>query len=274
MDSKETKLTRQELEAMLKLYNIGKKPLSKLLGWGETTILLYLEQEDIPDNELTRKLKGLYTDPCGYFSLLQSNRNAISAVAYKKSLEAVRTIFSRSGIIEAALKVNSCNRKLLAEQSALANENMSLARLEAILFWSQAFSLSLYNKALVEDDYQPGKSGLPYRALEERVRQYGCIEPEGLYEGFDEAVSDERQEDIIMFVTRTLNWYGPVAIDRLNEAERFRLCGPKGARRRRIVSKDMLKSCYSEVALQMKVKQPKDIEGYLHKRMTFVRKSL
>ena len=65
-------ITREELKDMLQKYNIGKKPLSKLLGWGETTILLYLreDEEELPDNEYTRRLKNLYTHTTGFLSLL------------------------------------------------------------------------------------------------------------------------------------------------------------------------------------------------------------
>ena len=34
-------ITKEQLQDLVKKYNIGKKPLSKLLGWGETTVLLY-----------------------------------------------------------------------------------------------------------------------------------------------------------------------------------------------------------------------------------------
>ena len=36
-------ITIKEIEEILKKYAIGKKPLSLVLGWGETTIIRYLE---------------------------------------------------------------------------------------------------------------------------------------------------------------------------------------------------------------------------------------
>ena len=38
---KQRSITKEQLMDLIKKYKIGKKPLSKLLGWGETTVLLY-----------------------------------------------------------------------------------------------------------------------------------------------------------------------------------------------------------------------------------------
>ena len=43
-------ITVDEIKQILDEYCIGKKPLAKLLGWGETTIIRYMEG-DIPTNE-------------------------------------------------------------------------------------------------------------------------------------------------------------------------------------------------------------------------------
>jgi DNA-directed RNA polymerase subunit H (RpoH/RPB5) len=51
-------ISTDEIELILARYNIGKKPLAKLLGWGETTIIRYLEG-DIPTLEYSNKLKSI-----------------------------------------------------------------------------------------------------------------------------------------------------------------------------------------------------------------------
>ena len=264
-------ITREELAAMLEKYNIGKKPLSKLLGWGETTILLYLKsEEELPDNEYTRRLKNLYTHTTGYIALLNSAQGRISDVAVRRSIEAVRQLFPRTQICEAAeyvMQLNALNRL------GLEGEGMSLLRLETILFWSQIVSLCLYGRPVFEDDYVPGRTGMPYRAVEERILSVGCIIPEGLYDETDmfELTITQEQREILAFMVRTFDWYGTTALVELMEAERFRLCGPKGARKRRTASKEMLKKCYGEVFAQSKVRKLKDVEGYLNKRISYVR---
>ena len=43
-------ISSEEIKLILDRYRIGKKPLAKLLGWGETTIIRYMEG-DVPTNE-------------------------------------------------------------------------------------------------------------------------------------------------------------------------------------------------------------------------------
>ncbi|MBO7633063.1 MAG: hypothetical protein J6S72_01590 [Lachnospiraceae bacterium] len=265
-------ITREELKDMLQKYNIGKKPLSKLLGWGETTILLYLreDEEELPDNEYTRRLKNLYTHTTGFLSLLNSGQNRISSVAKRRSIDAVRQLFPTSPIFDAAEYVVGVHRKLASEFGA---ESMSLVRLQTILFWSQVASLCLYNEVIFEDDYAPGRGGMPYRAVAERMQTMGCIVPDGLYTGPGPRVSSltDEKKAILAFITEMFEWYGTSALEELLEAEHFRLCGPKTARKRRLASKEVLKKCYGEVFKQAKVKKLKDIDGYMMKRVTFIR---
>ena len=58
----DTVITADEIRQILEKYRIGKKPLAKLLGWGETTIIRYMEG-DIPTSEYSNKLKTLLDNP-------------------------------------------------------------------------------------------------------------------------------------------------------------------------------------------------------------------
>lgn len=264
-------ITREELTQMLDKYNIGKKPLSKLLGWGETTILLYLREEgELPDNEYTRRLKNLFENPKGFLALLNSAQGRISDIARRRSLDAIRALYPRTAVFEAAEYVINLHD---VDSIGMEGETMSTLRLETILFWSQVISLCLYSEPLFEDDYVPGRTGLPYRAVTERMAGSGCIVPECLYDSPDEfaVVLKDEHKEILEFVTRMFDWYGTAALTELLEAEHFRLCGPKGARKRRTASKEMLRKCYGEVFMQAKVKKLKDVEGYMQKRMSYLR---
>lgn len=266
-------ITREELTNMLEKYNIGKKPLAKLLGWGETTILLYLreDEEELPNNEYTRRLKNLYVNTSGFIALLNNSQGRISDVARRRSMEAVRNLFPNTKIFAAAEYVSELN-----EISCLGMEGeaMSLLRLETILFWAQVISLCLYDKAIFEEDFMPSRSGMPYRAVEERMQQTGCIVPEGLYDdpGVPASILSDEEKEILKYTLEMFDWYGTGAINALMEAERFRLCGPKGARKRRIASKEMLKRCYGDVFNQAKVRKLKDVELYMQKRINYIRK--
>ncbi|MBR4724327.1 MAG: hypothetical protein IK071_00920 [Lachnospiraceae bacterium] len=272
-------INAEELEIMLKVYKIGKKPLAKLLGWGETTIILYAK-DGFPGNEYTVRLKELFNNPAEYAEVLLENGGAISNVAFKKSYEAVCGYFPLNAVSEAALFAANYLGENLGTPVRndygynSVGDGVSLLRLESILFWSQVLSISLFDKPLFEEDYQPGHSGFPFRSIEERLVRYNCIRPGKLYPDNNMYTPTLQEKEIIMTVADAFAWYGKKSLNALAEAEHFRLCGPKGARKRRIASAEILKRCYSEVFEQAKVKKLKDFEGYLHKRMVFIRKEL
>lgn len=84
-------VAKELISNLLEKYNIGKKPFSLLLGWGETTIIRYLDEESEPSEKYFNILNEL-KDPEKYLSLLNSNKNNISKVAFQKSLNAVNEL--------------------------------------------------------------------------------------------------------------------------------------------------------------------------------------
>ena len=80
----ESTISTEEVKCILLDYNIGKKPLAKLLGWGETTIIRYIEG-DIPTCEYSQKLLQIKEDPNYYYDILLKNQDKLTTVAFKKS---------------------------------------------------------------------------------------------------------------------------------------------------------------------------------------------
>ena len=58
-------ICREEILQILEKYNIGRKPLSLLLGWGQTTILRYLNGIT-PTPEYSKELLHILKDPSYY----------------------------------------------------------------------------------------------------------------------------------------------------------------------------------------------------------------
>jgi hypothetical protein len=75
-------ITVQEVEVLLKSYNIGAKPLSLLLNWGECTIPRYLKGQ-LPNNEHSEKLKSI-KNPYIFWDVFNQNRHVLSGVAARK----------------------------------------------------------------------------------------------------------------------------------------------------------------------------------------------
>ena len=82
-------VTKEQIEQILVSYGIGKKPLSMLLGWGETTICRYLDG-DTPSEKYSNVLLNIFSDPYAYLKILEKNKANVTELAYTKSLKATK----------------------------------------------------------------------------------------------------------------------------------------------------------------------------------------
>ena len=82
-------VTKEQIEQILVSYGIGKKPLSMLLGWGETTICRYLDG-DTPSEKYSNVLLNIFNDPYAYLKILEKNKANVTELAYTKSLKATK----------------------------------------------------------------------------------------------------------------------------------------------------------------------------------------
>lgn len=81
-------ITVSEMELILEKYDIGKRPLSLLLGWGELTLTRYLDG-DIPTKQYSDTLKEILNNPYYMKELLEKNKGKIKDIAYRKTSVAI-----------------------------------------------------------------------------------------------------------------------------------------------------------------------------------------
>ncbi len=247
----ERTISVDEIKDLLITYNIGKKPLAKLLGWGETTIIRYIEG-DIPTQEYSEKLKLLQSDPNYYYKLLVDNEDKLTHVAFKKSKRAVLDVLTKSKIkLVAQYIINKANGEITARM------------IQVVLFYSQAVSLAMYDKPLFDTECQITYNAMPYLSLYDNMRKNGVRVIE-----VDEKALNPQEKDIIDHVFETFQWFGPKAIKVINGNERqehplesYRLSG-------KIIPRDVLKQAYTEIFDRYQIKKPADFQLYIQARMT------
>lgn len=148
-------ITIQEINGILEKYNIGKKPLSLVLGLGEITITRYLEGQN-PTKENSELLLNIKNNPNLYELYLLTNKEKITEIAYKKSLGKTKQIelsTGKSKLYDSALYiVNS-----LEETTALS--------LQKILYFAQCFSKIFINKNIFDDCAEAWKYGPVYKEI-------------------------------------------------------------------------------------------------------------
>lgn len=76
-----------DIEKLMKIYKIGKAPLSLALGFGEVTIPRYLEGQ-IPSREYSDVVRAALASPVNMKQKLMENRDKLTDAAYRKAIAA------------------------------------------------------------------------------------------------------------------------------------------------------------------------------------------
>ena len=76
-----------DIERLMKIYKIGKAPLSLALGFGEVTITRYLSGQ-IPSKEYSVIMKKALSSPAFMKQKLNENKDKLSPAAYNKAWNA------------------------------------------------------------------------------------------------------------------------------------------------------------------------------------------
>ena len=201
------KTTKELLLLMMQRYEIGKKPLSRLLGWGDTTVMRYLDGVE-PNREFAKRIEELAEDPWQYARVLEQNRENLTDTAYRKTKRAVyREIF--------------CDRSTEAMQYvvALADGDISPYRVMTVLYYAQVCSLVLRGLPLFEEeaDFSPGQP-MEYPRLYQLMKLYGVK----VFNPDISSFSNEEQE-CLKLVYQVLNGYSPNALKALHVREKRRI---------------------------------------------------
>ncbi|MBP3568155.1 MAG: hypothetical protein J6K04_03215 [Lachnospiraceae bacterium] len=240
------KTTKELLLWMMQRYDIGKKPLSRLLGWGETTVMRYLDGVE-PNQEFFRRMEELAENPWRYARVLEQNKEKLTDTAYRKTKKAVyREIF--------------CDRSTEAMQYvvALAEGDIAPYRVMTVLYYAQTCSVVLRGIPLFEEeaDFSPGQAMI-YPRLYQMMKQYGIR----VFNPDISSFSTEEQE-YLKQVYLVLNGYSPNALKALHAREKRRIRRHlKGSADR--LSMEDLKGQYESSFRKSGVENPEDLKLYL-----------
>ena len=241
----------EQIQEILTEYKIGNKPLARLLGWGETTIIRYMEG-DIPTTEYLSRLKQIHCDPNYYYRLLLENRDKLTNVAFKKSRKAVLEKIMNSKIkLLAQYIINYCNR------------DITMWAVETILYYSQILSLTMYNKPIFEEKCQITYNILPYVELYEYMKLHGIYIME-----IEENQISKEEKYIIQTVIKAFEWYNFKAASALLLKEREESEMEQYQDEEKKISHDNFRECYTKLFQSYQVLKPEDFIPYVWNRIS------
>lgn len=199
--------TKEQLTEILEMYNIGKKPLARLLGWGDTTIMNQMKASSA-STEFAEKINIIHENPYVFSEILEQNKRKLTEVAYRKARAAV-------------------DKRMLKDKSALlvryllkhVNYDIAPYQIVAALFYSQAASLLLKGRPLFDDDVcYTRKSLIPYPEIHSTLIKNGAQSSKNATD-----VLTNEEKDLISSMNKILSSFSPLTVKAMLKADRIGL---------------------------------------------------
>lgn len=254
----------EEIEQITRIYNVGKRPLSKILGWGEGTLTRYLDG-DIPSKQYSQTLKNILSNPLALEELLDENKEKIPESTYKNCKEAIKkSISNREGSFQALTnqkKIDEAVQYLLVK----CVEITPLA-LQKLLYYSQAFSMTISEKAIFEEDCEAWVHGPVYRDIYEKYKSFGYnpIEKEFVNQKFEQL--SEEEKELLDSIVNNFGCYSGKVLEEMTHYElpwkNIRRGLGKDDSSNRVIPKDVIKGYFEEIKVKYNMLSTVDIKDY------------
>ena len=202
-----------DIEKLMKIYKIGKAPLSLALGFGEATIPRYLEGQ-VPSKEYSDIVRAALASPAYMKQKLMENRDKLTDTAYKKTMAAADSIESLFSVSTKMLRVIAYVFGKLEEVTPLM--------LQKLLYFIQGVYSALYGSPIFTEDCRAWIHGPVYPEVYDLFRdfKYNPIDDArfALLEGTADALTDDEKR-VIDLVVNTFGIYGGKVLERITHNE-------------------------------------------------------
>lgn len=203
----------EDIERLMKIYKIGKAPLSLALGFGEVTVPRYLEGQ-VPSKEYSDVMRAALTSPAYMRQKLTENREKLTVAAYKKAVAAADSLERLFSVSEKMLRVIAYVFEKLEEVTPLM--------LQKLLYFIQGIYSALYGRPIFAEDCRAWIHGPVYPEVYDLFRdfKYNPIDDArfALLEGMADALTDDEKR-VIDLVVNTFGMYGGKVLERITHNE-------------------------------------------------------
>ncbi|NLM32332.1 MAG: DUF4065 domain-containing protein [Acholeplasmataceae bacterium] len=249
------------LEKILEIpqkYNIGKRPLSLLLGWGEMTFSRYCEG-DMPTKQYSDILLKIHERPEYYKELLEKNKHNLKSLhAYDKSMKKVRALLFDKEKPES--KLDDVVQYILYKC-----EDITPLALQKTLYYIQGFYCAFEGEFLFEEDCEAWVHGPVYRKVYHEYKEYR-FDPIKSVKTFDESIFTSAEKAIMDSVIKNFCCYSGKTLEMFVHSEQPWLQTRRGLtvydNSNRIITKELIKEYFTAVKEKFQMLIPADIEKY------------
>lgn len=254
----------EKIKQIPKLYNIGKRPLSKVLGLGEATFTRYLEG-NIPSKSNSQLLEKVFKDPYFYNELLEQNKNEIPVIAYRKSKNAVEQQIQP----QSNSKIENVCNYIIAKCS-----DITPLALQKALYYIQGFYYAFNKSFMFSENCEAWLHGPVYRDVYEKYKEYKCnpLEPE---KEIHTAEFSAEEKSILDAVINDFCCYNGKILEEFTHSEKPWLTARKGIEADKpsnvIIQKEWIADFFTEICEQNNISRPEEIQRYSRSRFEMLR---
>lgn len=256
----EVLITVAEIKGILEKYDIGKRPMSLLLGWGETTLTRFVSG-DIPSKTYSDLLRRIHRSPDDYLEILVTNKDKITEAAYKKSLEATNYELTKTAPCLASGKIESAANYIIARSLEIT----PLA-LQKLLYFSQAFHKTFVGRFIFEEDCEAWVHGPVYRDIYFKYKDHGYNPIDDRKAQFECYDLSESEREIFDAVVSYFGCYSGKILEAMTHMElpwreaRLGLGEDEGSEK--IIQKELIEKYFNQVYQKYKMLMISDIKDY------------
>ena len=240
-------------------YNIGKRPISLLLGWGELTFTRYCEG-DMPSKQYSDILQQIYDNPSFYLELIEKNKENLNSLKpYEKSKRTTENLLI-GVVVENNTKINLVIGYVLNQC-----EDITPLALQKALYYIQGFYYAFSNSFFFEDDCEAWVHGPVYRDIYNR---YACyrFDPIEKHEHFDDSLFSSTEKSILDSIIKNVCCYSGKVLELFTHSEtpwlKTRGNLTIDVQSNRIISKDLIAEYFNAVKVKYVMLTPNDISTY------------
>lgn len=157
-------ITIGEITELMEKYNIEKRPLSNLLGFGELTITRYLDGQ-LPTKRYSDMLLRLLHYDEEMKQLLEKGKGKITTNAYRKVEEAIQ---HRERLLSHETKIEMVALYMISSFYDITNLS-----LQKLLYYFKAFGYVLCGKDLLQEECEAWVHGPVFPGIYEKYKIFG-----------------------------------------------------------------------------------------------------
>ena len=257
---KEKLITLLEIKTILEKYDIGKRPLSTLLGWGDGTLTRYLNG-DIPTKQYSDILARILKDPDFMEELLEQNKSKITEHAYNFCKASLTNIKKNMFISKDEEKIDGIVKYFLKKCI-----DITPLALQKLLYYAQGMNKAFNGEYLFENDCEAWVHGPVYKNIYSKYKNYGYnLIGEDLkkYEDID---LNEFEKEVLDSIVLNFGCYSGKILEKMTHNELPWRLTRKGLKdyesSDRIIEKKLISEYFNEIKKKYNMLNISDIKDY------------